>query len=154
MAVLVAALGVSCVPRLPTNPDECWYLLVVRRVRAGRRLYRGVFFGAGPWSVWVSRVVVRRWGERLLVLRRLVVVLAVAVGAAAWAWTAAAGVPWPVGLAVAGGTMLLSTALWTVDNHYGLWSRLGVLVALAAPIAWDDPLVAGVAGGVGLASRC
>ena len=77
VAVLVAALGVWCVPRLPTNPDECWYLLVVRRVRAGRRLYRGVFFGAGPWSVWVSRVVVRRWGERLLVLRRLVVVLAV-----------------------------------------------------------------------------
>jgi hypothetical protein len=151
VAVLVATLGWWCVPRFPTNPDECWQLLVVRRVRAGRQLYRGVFFGAGPWSVWVARLVVGWWGERLMVLRRLVVVLSVAVGAAAWAWTAAVGVPWPVGLAVAAGTMLLSTALWTVDNHYGLWSRLGVLVALAAPLAVDDPVAAGVAGGLGLA---
>ena len=150
-AVLVAALGWWCVPRLPANPDECWHLLVVRRVGAGRRLYRGVFFGAGPWSVWVARLAVRWWGERLLVLRRVAVLLSVALGAAAWAWTLAVGVPWPTGLAVAGGTMLLSTALWTVDNHYGLWSRLGVLVALGATLAVDDPLTAGVVGGAGLA---
>ena len=57
VAVVVAALGWWTVPRLPTNPDACWPLVVVRRVRAGRRLYRGVFFGAGPWSIdsWLAR---------------------------------------------------------------------------------------------------
>ena len=148
---MVAAIGWWSVPRLATNPDECWHLLVVRRVAAGRRLYRGVFFGAGPWSVWVTRLVVRACGERLLVLRRLVVLLSVALGAATWAWTASVGAPWAVGLAVAGGTMLLSTALWTADNHYGLWSRIGVIVAFTAQMAADDPLVAGLCGGVGLA---
>jgi hypothetical protein len=101
----------------------------------------------------VTRLVVRRWGERLLVLRRLVVLLSVALGGAAWAWTAAIGLAWPLGLAVAGGTMLLSTALWTVDNHYGLWSRIGVVVAFAAVLGLESPMVAGpIAGlGVGLA---
>jgi hypothetical protein len=151
VAVVVAALGWWTVPRLPTNPDECWPLVVVRRVRAGRRLYRGVFFGAGPWSVWVDRLLVRWWGERLLVMRRAVVVLSVAVAGAAWAWTAALGAPPYAGLTVAAGAVLMSTALWTSDNHYGLWSRVGVLVALAAPLGIDTPWMAAALGGTGLA---
>jgi len=146
----VLVVGWWCVPRLPTNPDECWHLLVVRRVAAGRRLYRGVFFGAGPWSVWVTSLVVRRRGERLLVLRRLVVVLSIALGSAVWAWTSAVGLAWLPGLAVAGGTMLLSTALWTLDNHYGLWSRIGVFVAYGAVLGLENPLVAGPVAGLGL----
>jgi hypothetical protein len=47
--------------------------------------------------------------------------------------------------------MLLSTALWTVDNHYGLWSRIGVFVALTGVIWIDEPVAAGVVGGLGLA---
>ena len=147
----VLAVGWWCAPRLVPHQDECWYLVVVRRVAGGRRLYRGVFFGAGPWSVWVARPVVRLLGERLLVLRRTVVVLSVVLGGAAWAWTSAVGVPWHVGLAVAAGSVMLSTALWPADNHYGLWSRIGVLVALAAPLALDDALAGGVVGGLGLA---
>ena len=147
----VLAVGWWCAPRLVPHPDECWFLLVVRRVAAGRRLYRGVFFGAGPWSVWVSRPVVRLLGARLLVLRRTVVVLSLVLGVAAWAWASAVGVPWPVGLAVAAGSMLLSTALWSADNHYGLWSRIGVMVALAAPLALDDTAAGAVVGGLGLA---
>jgi hypothetical protein len=151
IAAAVAALGWWTVPRLPTNPDECWPLVVVRRVRGGRRLYRGVFFGAGPWSVWVDRLLVRWWGERLLVLRRAVVVLSVAQAGVAWAWTAALGAPTYAGLAAAAGGALMSTALWTSDNHYGIWSRVGVLVALAAPPGIDDPWLAAAAGGAGLA---
>ena len=146
----VLAVGWWCAPRLVPHQDECWYLLVVRRVAAGRRLYRGVFFGAGPWSVWVARAVVRLLGERLLVLRRTVVVLSVVLGGAAWAWTSAVGVPWQAGLAVAAGSVLLSTALWSADNQYGLWSRIGILVALAATLALDWP-AGGVVGGLGLA---
>lgn len=147
----VLAVGWWCAPRLVPHQDECWFLLVLRRVAAGRRLYRGVFFGAGPWSVWVARPVVRLLGERLLVLRRTVVVLSVVLGGAAWTWTSAVGVPWGVGLAVATGSVVLSTALWPADNQYGLWSRIGVLVALAAPLALDDALAGGVVGGLGLA---
>ena len=145
------ALGWWCVPRLPTNPDECWHLLVVRRVSQGRRLYRGVFFGAGPWSVWVTRLAVRVRGERLLVLRRLVVVLSIGLGGGVWAWTSAVGLPWLTGLVVASGTMLLSTALWTVDNHYGLWSRVGVFVAFGAMLGLESPLAGGPVAGLGLA---
>ena len=146
----VLAVGWWCAPRLVPHQDECWYLLVVRRVAGGRRLYRGVFFGAGPRSVWVARAVVGLLGERLLVLRRTVVVLSVVLGGAAWAWTSAVGVPWQAGLAVAAGSVLLSTALWSADNQYGLWSRIGILVALAATLTLDWP-AGGVVGGLGLA---
>ncbi len=151
VGLAVAAVGWWTAPRLPTNPDECWHLVVVRRVREGRRLYRGVFFGAGPWSVWATRPVVRWCGERLLVLRRTVVLLSVAVAGAAWAWTTALGLPPYAGLAVAAGTVLMSTALWSVDNQYGLWSRLGLLVALAAPLGIDRLWLAALVGGAGLA---
>ncbi len=151
VAVLVAALGWWSVPRLPAYADECWYLLVVRRVRQGRRLYRGVFFGAGPWSVWCSRLLVRWFGERLLVLRRAVVVLSLVVGGAVVAYVAALGVPWGLGLAVAAGTMAMSTALWSLDNAYGLWSRVGILVAFAAVLGIDEVWAAGLLGGFGVA---
>ena len=75
--------------------------------------------------------------------------LSLVLGVAAWAWASAVGVPWAAGLAVAAGSMLLSTALWSADNQYGLWSRIGVMVALAAPLALDDMTAGAVVGGSG-----
>ena len=142
----VARRGARLVVRAAAGDEPRRVLVPARHPPrpAGRRLYRGVFFGAGRGASGCRGPLVAPVGR-----------------AAAGAPTARGralggarsrrlgmdgrpvGVPWAVGLAVAAGTMLLSTALWTVDNHYGLWSRIGVLVALAAPIAVDDPVAGG-----------
>jgi len=153
VAVTLTAIGWWTVARLPTTPDECWHLLVVRRTMQGRRLYRGIFFGAGPWSVWAARGIARRFGVRLLAMRRLTVLLSVALAAALAGWAVAVGTAWPVALAAAAAGALSSSVLWPVDNEYGLWSRLGAVAACAAAAAGaggDHPAWWGVLAGAGL----
>ncbi len=136
----MAAVGGAawwCCVRLPVTADECWHLLVVRRTMQGRRLYRGVFFGAGPWSVWAARAVARRAGVRVLAMRRVEALLTATLAAAVLGWSLAGGLAPPVALAAALGSALLSSALWPLDNHYGLWGRLGAVTACTAAVAAD-----------------
>jgi hypothetical protein len=133
LGLALVGIGWWLAPRLQATVDECWQLVVVRRVAGGRRLYRGVFFGAGPWSVWVDRLVVRGGGERLLVLRRTEAVLGALLAVALTAWCYEAGVPLAVALAATAGSALLAGTR-TLDNRYGLWSRLGTAGAAASTL--------------------
>jgi hypothetical protein len=51
--------------------DESWFLQVVHRVNQGEVLYRDIFFGATPVSVYLSCFVVKLFGTQILVLKAL-----------------------------------------------------------------------------------
>lgn len=53
------------------SPDEAWTLLVTDRTLRGDVLYRDVFFGSTPLSIWVLAWVARLAGTEALVLRTL-----------------------------------------------------------------------------------
>ncbi|MFH0782542.1 MAG: hypothetical protein V2B20_11420 [Pseudomonadota bacterium] len=49
--------------------DESWFLQVVNRVSEGDVLYRDVFFGATPLSVYLSALLFKIFGSELLVIK-------------------------------------------------------------------------------------
>lgn len=49
--------------------DEAWFLQVAHRVASGEVLYRDVFFGATPLSVYVTAAGVRLFGTEILVVK-------------------------------------------------------------------------------------
>lgn len=153
-SALCAVVVVLLRRRIPASQDEIWFLLVVTRVRRGRRLYAEVFYGAGPLPVWGSLVVSRRSRPGLLALRRLSDRLAVlTAGCLLLVVSLLAPDPVLVGtcaLAVAG----LALA-WPADNAYGVWARAGAALAIlpmtAAGLGVPAWLVGPLAGGSGLA---
>lgn len=143
MEVLVAALllgaALGCTgwwlaPRQPLSIDEAWFLVVLRRLRRGRRLYQQVFFGAGPVPVWLAGSWTKRFGERLLTLRRLTVLYATATAVILGLFTHSVGVPWGLAMLGCAGGALVGDLIWSVDNHYGMLSRLGAALALLAAV--------------------
>ena len=58
-----------CVFQEVNTDDETWFLQVVNRVLSGDTLYRDVFFGATPLSVYISAFFAKILGSELLVMR-------------------------------------------------------------------------------------
>lgn len=51
--------------------DESWFFQVVCRVNQGETLYRDIFFGSTPFSVYIGWAAVRLFGEELFVIKAL-----------------------------------------------------------------------------------
>ncbi len=49
--------------------DEAWFLQVLRRVAGGERLYRDVFFGVTPLSIYLGLALVRVMGVEIAVVK-------------------------------------------------------------------------------------
>lgn len=154
--VLVAALWSAS--GLNTR-DEAWFLQVVARVSDGEVLYRDVFFGATPLSVWLTAPLVLLFGAQLVWVKLavtaafaaslgLVVVIARRLGA---------GITASLLLAAA-------TLVFAVPYRGSLYQPLAtafLLACLAATLAWLTPsprerllvLAAGGAAGLAFASK-
>jgi len=158
MPVLLATLFVIGAGELwsttsvPVTDDEGWFLCVVERCRLGERLYRDVFYGAGPLPVWVALAAVRSTRPQLLVLRVL------SVGMFLTTLVAVA-----VGLDRVGASTLEILAAWSlmvgvsgpargIDNLYGQAAIAAAGVGLAAAAAGAAPGAPGAAAVAGAAA--
>ena len=71
LALYVVALGLALAAgRIP--PDESWFLQVVNRLRHGEILYREVFCGITPLSVYVTWFFSKLFGLQLIVERAII----------------------------------------------------------------------------------
>ncbi|MDH3731460.1 MAG: hypothetical protein OES13_10135 [Acidimicrobiia bacterium] len=145
-------ISIAVTPLVVMSVGEAWLLHVVRRVNLGDRLYRDVFFGAGPAPVWLAARIVAITRPQALVMRAITV----AYLGAAW-WVAvrtvvtegaaqSASATLGIGLIALGGHHV------RMPSHYGLWSSLWVLVAAAAVLG-AQPLVGGLALAAATAGR-
>jgi 4-amino-4-deoxy-L-arabinose transferase-like glycosyltransferase len=133
--------------------DETWTLQVLQRISTGDVLYRDVFFGATPLSVWVSTAATRVFGVEILVLRTLRVLLFVATillcGEASHRVSGRTG---PALFAMLG---VVSLSVRTPEGLYSTLSVFFLLLCfratwewLSSPNAW---LLAAAGGAAGLA---
>ncbi|MGD2060644.1 MAG: hypothetical protein PVF87_07255 [Acidimicrobiia bacterium] len=143
------ALTLALLPLAPIHHDETWFLVVVKRLLRGDRLYEDVFFGAGPLPVWVAAAVVRVTRAQLLVMRLLSSVYFIAGLAVAVLMLGDAGLdPLPVvALSVAAGGVHL-----TPFDQYGRWSLVTAMAAAAA-VLFGFPWLAGLFVGLSIAGK-
>lgn len=116
--------------------DETWTLQVVRRISTGDILYRDVFFGSTPLSVFMSAAAIRVLGAEILVLRALRVFLFVATillcGETAHRVSGRAG---PGFLAVLG---LVSLSVRGSEGLYSTLSVFFLLLCFRATWEWQE----------------
>jgi hypothetical protein len=73
LGVLLLGLYFCLVQEVNTD-DEAWFLQVVNRVASGEVLYRDVFFGSTPLSVFLAAFFAKLVGSELILLRGLLAV--------------------------------------------------------------------------------
>ena len=139
--------------------DEAWFLQVVSRVSDGDILYRDVFFGSTPLSVWLALPLVALFGAQVAWVKLLAVaVLAATLGLVVWVARGLGAGP-GVSLLLAAAVLAFSPA-----NRGSLYQPLATLFLLAclaaalawmraSPRAWVWAFVGGAAAGLAFASK-
>lgn len=136
----------------PPTVDEAWMLVVARRLLAGERPYRDVFFGAGPLALWLLAGLFRLTRPQGLVVRT------VAAGYVAAEATLLAAVvttlSGPPPAAVAAVTTLLAVGGLHLfpHNHYGHLTHVATLAATLGLVS-GHPVTAGAAAGVAVLGK-
>ncbi len=116
--------------------DESWFLQVVQRVTSGDVLYRDVFFGVTPLSVYTTAAATSLFGVEVLALK--------AVVAACFALTALLTLRIARRLGVTLGTALIGVGVQAVhaapQAHpaYSPLAYLLLMVCFSAALAWRD----------------
>jgi hypothetical protein len=156
--VTVLAVGAAAA-RVPVSDDEAWFLQVLERCRSGERLYRDVFFGAAPLSIWFGRIAIRISRPQLLVLRAMTLAyFASTLLAGSWLLLEVGAPTWTV-VGAWFASVAYGAPSWGPDNHYGQLTILFGLVSIAAVAArlggdpWPMSLFAGVASGAAIGSK-
>lgn len=120
--------------------DESWFLQVVQRVASGEALYRDIFFGVTPLSVYATTTATSLFGVEVLALK--------AVVAACFALTALLTLRIARQLGLALGTALIVIAVQAVHaapQAHPAYSPLAYLLLMAcfsAALAWRDAVTA------------
>ena len=139
--------------------DEAWFLQVVSRVSGGDVLYRDVFFGSTPLSVWLALPLVALFGAQVAWIKLVVVgALAATLGLVVWI-ARGLGAGAAVSLLLAAAVLAFSPA--QRGSLYQPLATLFLLACLAAalawmrasPRAWAWALAGGAAAGLGFASK-
>lgn len=155
-AVLAASVAVLMLRRTPADQDEVWFLVVVRRVAGGRRLYAEVFHGAGPLPVWLALVGTRTRPPSLGRLRALGVATSV-LTIVLLLTVVAVVVPVPLVVAVTAVALAGPFVAWRHENLYSALARacaISSVLLLALPAHHGlvpSPHVAAVLSGLALA---
>jgi 4-amino-4-deoxy-L-arabinose transferase-like glycosyltransferase len=161
--LLAAALWVLDVGHGTDRGDEAWLLQVVSRVGSGDHLYRDVFFGVPPLSVWLGVAATKVFGLDVGVLKALSALIEAAtiVVAVAVARRLRVGL---AGQALVGLAALVYVQLPSISIYLPL-SYLLALLSLLAVVVWQERaavdrrsarqmlLLAGAAAGLAAASK-
>lgn len=142
---VVAVVGAWC---RPVTVDEAWSTVVARRVAGGEKLYRDVFYGAGPGAILLLSLAVRLTKRHALVARLFTVGYVLAAAASVLVL-----VDDPDGqmMGIASIAALGSLHLH-LHNHYSSLSTVSAMWSLAAVQA-DLPWLAGSLAGVALLGK-
>ncbi len=132
--------------------DESWFLQVVHRVTSGDVLYRDVFFGATPLSVYVVATFTTILGSEILVLKAVVTLISVLVIllSCRLARKLGSGPAFPLLLALA-----LAVTSWNWESGaHSLLASVFFLACFGAALGWaqsqtDSPSGIGRSGGMG-----
>jgi 4-amino-4-deoxy-L-arabinose transferase-like glycosyltransferase len=158
LAALTVAAGLYLLSGINTR-DEAWFLQVVTRVADGDALYRDVFFGATPLSIWLTWPLVALFGAQLAWVK-LLVLAAFAATLAFTAWSArrlGAGTAAVLVLAVA--MLVLATPLRS--SLYQPLATTFLAACLALALVWTEGgpraglavAAAGAAAGLAFAAK-
>lgn len=148
LVILVFTVAATVVSVTGVNPaDEAWFLQVVSRVSSGETLYRDVFFGATPLSVYATLPLVALLGAEIAAVKLVVVVCfaATLVLAGRIARQLDLGRP-EIAL------LFAAILVWAPPHHIGPYQQLGtafLLLCLSATLAWRTRVVGRT--GIGLA---
>ena len=127
----------------PVTNDEAWSLQVARRVLRGERLYRDVFFGAGPIAIWLLVVAFLVSRPQLAIVRALTAVYSGAIATACAGLVMILGASPGQAVTVALATLAFGGRQLGLHNHYGQISILMTLLAHLA-VAVERNAVAGI----------
>lgn len=116
------------------NPqDESWFLQVVARTNRGDVLYRDVFYGSMPLTVYVLGGITRLLGTEMLVVKAVSVAVFTATAGLAFHLSRRFGLGRPASLTVV--LALVAFAIPTI-GLYGDLASLLLLASLAAALRW------------------
>ena len=154
LVVFIAVAGLYLLSGINVR-DESWFLQVVTRVADGDVLYRDVFFGATPLSVWLTWPLVALFGPQLAWVK-LMVLAAFAVTLVLTTWIVRRlGAGTFAALLVAAGVLVFATP--HKSSLYPPLATTCLVACLAAVLVWADGgprarlAVAGAGAAAGLA---
>lgn len=143
------------------NPaDESWFLEVSKRVASGEVLYRDVFFGSGPLSVYISSTLVRLFGAEIIITKALASLIFALTVMASMSVARLLSVPVRHRLLLGAAIVVMAFPGW--DIQYNPLSNLLLLGAFYAVLKWreraDEPqaawlAMAGIAAGLSFATK-
>lgn len=137
--------------------DETWFLQVLDRVAGGDVLYRDVFFGSTPLTVWAGLPAVKLFGSELLVVKAEVAVAIGVLGAGVVKLALDAGISRRGAILLAASVVCFGARFPSSPYTWG--AMAGAIWALVAADAFRrDPrqhllLLAGAAAGLAAASK-
>ena len=135
LAALIVVAGFYLLSGINTR-DESWFLQVVTRVADGDVLYRDVFFGATPLSVWLTWPLVVLFGPQLAWVK-LMVLAAFAVTLVLTTWIVRRlGAGTSAALLVAAAVLVFATP--HRSSFYPPLATSCLVACLAAVLVWVD----------------
>jgi 4-amino-4-deoxy-L-arabinose transferase-like glycosyltransferase len=158
LAALTVAAGLYLLSGINTR-DEAWFLQVAARTADGDVLYRDVFFGATPLSIWLTWPLVALFGAQLAWVK-LLVLASFAVTLALTAWTARRlGAGTAAVLLLAAALLVLATPLRS--SLYQPLATTFLAACLALTLVWVEGgprarlavAAAGAAAGLAFAAK-
>ncbi len=114
--------------------DESWFLRVCQRVVQGDVLYRDIFYGTTPFSVYLSAAAVRLFGAEILVIKALVTLCFVATVLLSWRILRRLGAS-----AVTAGLACLALLAYAGPQQSGVYNPLAnvwLLATFSATLSW------------------
>jgi 4-amino-4-deoxy-L-arabinose transferase-like glycosyltransferase len=157
--LVLAAGGLLALGRSILSADEAWFLQVVRRVASGEVLYRDVFFGVPPLSVYLLAPLAWAWRPEVWLVRAALVACVAATALLCSLIARRLGSDREFSSLL--GAALLLLAFPVPMAPYAPLATLFLLAALAAVVRWEEAVgrsrralvLAGVACGMAFASK-
>src|SRR5262249_35772287 len=151
LAVFALLVGIDLSYGIGTA-DDSWSLYVFHRVAGGNVLYRDVFYGATPLSVWIGAAATKLLGTQLYVLKALADACSVATA------LLAARIARQLGVGRVGQVLVAAASLAYLDfpssNLYTPLAYALQLTSMTALLTWRRRAASGGAGATAASLFC